>query len=366
MRIVFHIFVGLALTAIPAFGTSRLKDITDVRGIRDNQLVGYGLVLGLAGTGDSLRNAPFTEQSTRSMLQKLGVGVPPDSIKSRNIAAVVVTAMLPPFITVGERIDVNVASLGDAASLQGGTLVLTPLSAADGRAYAVAQGTVTVTGFAVSGQAQSVTQGVPTNGRIAGGALIERELAGDFNSAAEIALQIRNPDFATAARIADAINAFAAPKFGGAIAAERDFRTVEVKRPPQVTASRLMALIGELEVEADTPARIVVDERTGTIVIGNAVKMSTVAVTHGSLTVKITESPSVSQPQAFSNGETAVEPSTAIEASQTGGQVAVLAGPSLERLVRGLNRMGLKPAGIIAILQAIKTAGALQADLVVQ
>ena len=366
MTAALSILAFLALLAVPASAASRLKDITDIRGVRDNQLVGYGLVTGLAGTGDSLRNAPFTEQSARSMLQKLGVGVPSDSIKSRNIAAVIVTATLPAFITVGERIDVNVASLGDASSLLGGTLVLTPLSAADGRAYAVAQGSVTVIGFSASGQAQVVTQGVPTNGRIAGGALIERELTGDFNSASQVALQIRNPDFATAARIADVINAYAQDRFGETIANAMDFRTVEVKRPAKISASRLMAVLGELEIDVDTPARIVVDERTGTIVIGSAVRVSTVAVTHGSLTVKITETPSISQPLPLSNGETATDPSTSIEAKQPGGQVAMLSGPSLERLVRGLNRMGLKPSDIIAILQAIKTAGALQAELVVQ
>ena len=358
----------LALTcASAASGGSRLKDITDVQGIRDNQLVGYGLVIGLSGTGDSLRNSPFTEQSARSMLQKLGVGVPLGSIRSRNIAAVVVTATLPPFITIGERIDVNVSSLGDSTSLAGGILVLTPLTAVDGKAYAIAQGSVAVTGFSAAGQAESVTQGVPTSGRIVNGALIERELTADFNQANELSLQIRNPDFATAARIADAINAYAKTTFKvSPIAEEKDLRTVSITRPPEVSASRLMALLGDLVVDVDSPARIVVDERTGTIVIGSAVRVSPVAVTHGSLTVKITETPTVSQPEPLSDGETVVEPSTSIEAGQPDGQMALVEGPTLERLVRGLNRMGLKPNGIIAILQAIKSAGALQADLVMQ
>jgi len=354
------------LAAVPAQAGSRLKDISDVQGIRDNQLVGYGLVIGLAGTGDSMRNAPFTEQSARSMLQKLGVGIPSGSMKSRNLAAVIVTATLPPFASIGERIDVNVASLGDASSLAGGTLVLTPLSAVDSNIYAVAQGVIAVSGFAASGQAQSVTQGVPTSGRVVNGALIERELTGDFNAAPRLALQIRNPDFGTAARIADAINGYAKVRFGGKIAEERDLRTVDIKRPPDMTASRLMALLGDLEVETDVPARIVIDEKSGTIVIGSRVRIATVAVTHGSLTVRITETPTVSQPAPLSDGVTAVEPETTIDAEQTGGQMTVVAGPTLDRLVRGLNRMGLKPAGIIAILQAIKTAGALQAELVVQ
>jgi flagellar P-ring protein precursor FlgI len=366
MKLLMSLCVMFSL-ASTALAGSRLKDITDVQGIRDNQLVGYGLVIGLSGTGDSLRNSPFTEQSARSMLQKLGVGVPLGAIRSRNIAAVVVTATLPPFITIGERIDVSVSSLGDATSLAGGTLVLTPLTAVDGKAYAIAQGPVAVTGFTAAGQAESVTQGVPTSGRIVNGALIERELTADFNQANELSLQIRNPDFATAARIADAINAYAATAFKESpIAEERDLRTVSIKRPPEVSASRLMALLGGIVVDIDSPARIVVDERTGTIVIGSAVRVSPVAVTHGSLTVKITETPAVSQPQPLSQGETALEPSTSIEASQPDGQMALVEGPTLERLVRGLNRMGLKPAGIIAILQAIKSAGALQADLVMQ
>ena len=358
---------ALALAAaIPAQGAARLKDITAVQGIRDNQLVGYGLVIGLAATGDGLRNAPFTEQSIRSMLQKMGVGVPPGTIRSRNIAAVAVTATLPPFIGVGARIDVTVSSLGDATSLGGGTLVMTPLLGADGEAYAVAQGPVAVAGFASAGPAESQTQGVATSGRIANGALIERELAGDFNAAARLTLQIRNPDFDTAAQIADAINSFAKTRYGKPIATERDFRSVTVTRPKNVTASRLMAELGDLTVEPDSPARIVIDEKSGTIVIGDSVKLSPVAVTHGSLTVRITETPTVSQPLPQSNGETAVEPSTSVDAQQDGGQMAIIEGPSLERLVAGLNQIGLKPTGIIAILQAIKTAGALQADLVVQ
>jgi flagellar P-ring protein precursor FlgI len=361
------LILGLILLPAPgAEAASRLKDITDVRGIRDNQLVGYGLVIGLAGTGDSMRNAPFTEQSARSMLQRLGVGVPPGSVRSRNIAAVVVTARLPPFVSTGERIDVTVSSLGDAASLSGGTLVMTPLSAADGRAYAVAQGAVSITGFAASGQAASVAQGVPTGGRIANGALIERELTADFNAVDSLSLKIRNPDFATASAIADAINAFAGKAYGGPIAEAMDFRTVSIKRPEKETASRLMAALEKLTVETETPARVVVDEKTGTIVIGSDVKVSPVAVAYGNITIRVTETPAVVQPEPFSNGETAVEPVTAIAVEQKDSQVAMLQGPSLERLVHGLNRMGLKPSGIIAILQAIKTAGALQADLVIQ
>lgn len=357
----------LSLLACASHAASRIKDIADVKGIRDNQLVGYGLVLGLAGTGDSLRNSPFTEQSARSMLQKLGVGVPAGSIRSRNIAAVVVTAALPPFVAIGERIDVSVSSLGDSTSLAGGTLVVTPLTAVDGKVYAVAQGPIAVSGFSSSGQAESLSQGVPTGGRIAGGALIERELSADFNAAPRLSLQVRNPDFSTAARIADAINGYAGKHLGGGrIAVEQDLRTVAIERPERISATRLMAVLGELEVDVDAPARVVIDERTGTIVIGSKVRVSPVAVSHGSLTVRITEQPTVSQPPPLSNGETVLEPSTSIDAAEASGPVAVLEGPTLERLVRGLNQMGLKPQGIIAILQAIKSAGALQAELVVQ
>ena len=366
MKRFFAIVSILLASATAAEAQSRLKDVTEVQGIRTNQLVGYGLVIGLAGTGDSLRNAPFTEQSARSMLQRMGVGVPANSIRSRNIAAVAVTAVLPPFVAVGERIDITVSSLGDATSLAGGTLLMTPMIAADGRAYAVGQGQVSVTGFAASGQAETLTQGIPTGGRIANGGLIERELEADFNGVETLALKVRNPDFATAAAIADVINAFAQKAYGKAIAEEKDHRTIGITRPADVSASRLMAQLGELMVETSTPARVVIDEKTGTIVIGADVRVSPVAIAHGNITIRVTETPAVSQPLPDSQGETAIVPSTEIAAEQQGDQVAVLQGPSLEKLVGGLNRMGLKPQGIIAILQAVKTAGALQAELVIQ
>ena len=345
---------------------SRIKDITDVEGIRDNQLVGYGLVMGLAGTGDTMRGSPFTEQSARSMLQRLGVAVPPGSIKARNMAAVIVTARLPPFVSAGERIDVSVSSLGDATSLRGGTLVLTPLTGVDGNAYAVAQGAISVTGFQATGEAEKLSEGTPTGGRIPGGALIERELSADFNDVASLSLKIRNPDFATASRIAEVINRYAARNYGQRIAQAEDFRTVSIQRPRKTSASRLMAVLCELQVEADTPARVVIDEKTGTIVIGSNVRVSPVAIAHGTITIRVTETPQVVQPAPFSDGRTETQQSTDINAEQKGAKVAILSGPSLDRLVHGLNRIGLKPNGIIAILQAIKTAGALQAELVIQ
>lgn len=363
----------LILAAVLLFGfsgaaaaMSRIKDITDVQGIRDNQLVGYGLVMGLAGTGDTMRGSPFTEQSARSMLQRLGVAVTPGSIKARNMAAVIVTARLPPFVSAGERIDVSVSSLGDATSLRGGTLVMTPLSAADGNAYAVAQGAISVTGFQASGEAEKLSDGTPTGGRIPGGALIERELPAVFNDVTSLSLKIRNPDFATASRIAEVINRHSRKQYGAAIAKAEDFRTVSIKRPTKISASRLMAVVGELQVEADSPARVVIDEKTGTIVIGSKVRVSPVAVAHGTIAIRVTETPEIIQPAPFSDGRTETQQSTDITAQQSGSKVAILTGPSLERLVHGLNRIGLKPNGIIAILQAIKTAGALQAELVIQ
>lgn len=366
MRFSSFLTIAILLLTTQASGGTRIKDITDIEGIRENQLVGYGLVIGLAGTGDTMQNAPFTEQSARSMLQRLGVGVPAGTINVRNIAAVAVTARLPPFVSVGERIDVAVSSLGDATSLRGGTLVMTPLSAADGNAYAVAQGAISVSGVTAAGQAESVSEGTPTGGRIPGGALIERELTADFNGVHSLALKIKNPDFRTADRIAVAINSYSTRLYGNSIAKAEDFRTVSVRRPKAVSSSQLMAELGELPVEADTPARVVIDEKTGTIVIGSNVKVSPVAVAHGNITIRITELPDVVQPEPFSEGQTVIEPSTSISTEQADSKVALLEGPSLERLVHGLNRLGLKPSGIIAILQAIKTAGALQAELVIQ
>jgi flagellar P-ring protein precursor FlgI len=346
---------------------TRIKDIVSVGGVRPNQLVGYGLVVGLNSTGDTLRNAPFTEQSLQSMLDRMGVNIRKSQSRTRNVAAVVVTAELPAFIGQGSRIDVTVSSLGDATSLVGGSLVMTPLSGPDSRVYAVAQGPVAVSGFSAGGAAETLTQNVPTSARIPNGALVEREPPNDFGEDKFLILELRNPDFATAVRVADAINAYSVARYGGVRPAlERDLRTVTLVKPKTVGAARFIAEIGSLPIQPDSPARVVVDERTGTIVIGNDVRISTVAVAHGNLTVRVTETPQVSQPNPFSEGKTVVTPQTQVTADQAGGKVGVVEGANLEMLVSGLNRMGLKPASIIAILQAIKTAGALQADLVVQ
>jgi flagellar P-ring protein precursor FlgI len=348
------------------FVTSRIKDIATLQSARDNQLVGYGLVIGLQGSGDGLRNSPFTEQSVRAMLENLGISTEGGASRSTNVAAVIVTANMPPFVQSGARIDVSVSSLGDASSLAGGTLVMTPLRAPDGEIYAVAQGAVIVSGFSAQGQAETLTQGVPTSGRVPNGAIVERQVPATFNSDAQLTLQLRNPDFSTAVRITDAINDYAVSRFGKNVAAEQDARTVLIQRPQNISAARFYAELENIVVESDTPARVVIDERTGTIVIGQQVRISRVAISHGTLTVRVTEMPRVVQPEPFSRGETAVEPFTEIEVDQPDARVALLDGPDLETLVSGLNRLGVKPDGIIAILQGIKSAGALQAELVLQ
>ena len=355
----------LCALAGQAPAAARIKDITALRGGEDNQLIGYGLVVGLQGTGDTLRNAPFTQQAIQSMLDHLGLNVRGAELRNRNVAAAIVTADLPAGMEIGARFDVTVSALGDAASLMGGTLLLTELTGSDGEVYASAQGALSVTGFEAAGQAETLSQGVPTAGRIANGAIVERAIPAPPDELRMI-LELKNPDYTTAVRIVDAINAYAQQRFRRRAAFELDGRAVELFRPPQVSVTRFMAEVGELTVEPDTAARVVIDARTGTVVIGQDVQISTVAVTHGTLSVRITETPTTSQPNPRSQGQTVVEPRTQIDADQQGGQVAIVQGASLRALVGGLNRIGVKPSGVIAILQAIKSAGALQADLVVQ
>ena len=353
-----------------AQAATRIKDIAIIKNVRPNQLIGYGLVVGLNGTGDSLRSSPFTSQSIQSMLDRMGVNIRSNGsnsqVQTKNAAAVIITAELPAFAAEGARIDVTVSSLGNATSLAGGTLMLTPLSGADNVVYAAAQGPVSVTGFASSGKAETLTQGVPTAGRIANGALVERKLPAELEQEKSFTLELINPDFATATRAADVINAYTLEHYNGRAARAKDLRAIMLLRPPGLDAARFIAELGELPVEPDTPAKIVIDEKSGTVVIGRDVRISPVAVAHGNITVRVTETPKVVQPLPFSRGETAVEQRTAISADEAGGALTILTGPNLQTLVSGLNRMGLKPQGIIAILQAIKTAGALQAELVVQ
>lgn len=367
-QLTLSLFMCFCMT-LPAFAngpTARLKDIASLQSGRDNQLIGYGLVVGLQGTGDSLRNSPYTEQSLRAMLQNLGIATEGGRARSQNIAAVLVTANLPPFATMGSRIDTTVSSLGDASSLRGGTLVMTSLAGADGEIYAVAQGSVVVSGFNAEGDAATLQTGITTSGRLPGGAIIEREIPAKFKSTNGLVFQLRNPDFTTAVGIADTINEYALTRFGQSIANARDSGAIDVLQPANIDLARLMAELESLSVETDMPARVVINEKTGTIVIGHHVKIAKVAVSHGALTVQVTETPTVIQPLPFSKGVTEFEPLTDITAGVEEGQVAILAGPDLRTLVAGLNTIGVKPDGVIAILQGMKSAGALQAELILQ
>jgi flagellar P-ring protein precursor FlgI len=350
-----------------AFATSRIKDIADFEGVRDNQLVGYGLVVGLNGTGDDLKKSVFTRESLIGMLERLGVNARDTKLDTKNIAAVMVTAALPPFGRQGTRIDIEIAALGDATSLQGGTLLVTPLLGADSEVYAVAQGPIAIGGYTATGDASSVTKGVPTSGRIANGAIIEREVGFAMNSMQDVKITLRNPDLTTAQRIADAINGYLS--LGAARAL--DPGTVQLTVPPTFNGDTvgLLTKIEQLPVEPDEVARVVVDENSGVIVMGENVRISTVAIAQGNLTIRITETPQVSQPNAFSNtGTTTTVPRTNIQVDeQSGKKLAMMpAGVTLQELVNGLNTLGVGPRDMISILRAIKAAGALQADIEVR
>jgi flagellar P-ring protein precursor FlgI len=347
---------------VPAGATSRIKDIANIEGVRQNQLIGYGLVVGLNGTGDTLNNIPFTRQSLQAMLERLGVNIRGAQIRTGNVAAVMVTANLPAFSTQGTRMDVTVSALGDAKSLQGGTLLVTPLLGADGNVYAVAQGSLAISGFQAEGDAAKITRGVPTVGRIANGAIIEREVDFALNRLPQVRLALRNADFTTARRIASAINDY----IGTAIAEPLDPSTVQLSLPDKFPQNVVAFLteIEQLQVEPDLPAKIVIDERSGVIVIGRDVRVSTVAVAQGNLTVTISEAPQVSQPAPFSRGRTRVVPRTQVGVQEDGKKLAVVnEGVSLQQIVDGLNALGIGPRDMITILQAIKAAGAVQADI---
>jgi flagellar P-ring protein FlgI len=351
----------LALVA-PAGATSRIKDLANIEGVRQNQLIGYGLVVGLNGTGDTLNNIPFTKQSLTAMLERLGINIRGQTLRTGNVAAVMVTANLPPFGTQGTRMDVTVSALGDAKSLQGGTLLVTPLLGADGNVYAVGQGSLAIGGFQVEGDAAKITRGVPTVGRISNGAIIEREIDFALNRLMQLRLALRNADFTTAKRIAAAINDF----LGTSTAEPLDPATVQLTIPPKFHGNvvALLTEIEQLQVEPDLPAKVVIDERSGIIVMGRDVRVSTVAVAQGNLTVTISETPQVSQPNPFSRGITRVVPRTRVGVQEDGHKLAVVKeGVSLQQLVDGLNALGIGPRDMIAILQAIKAAGAIQADI---
>ena len=361
----FILFTSLALAvANTSYAQSvRIKDLASVEGVRQNQLVGYGLVVGLNGTGDSLNNSPFTRQSLTAMLERLGVNTRGANLRTANVAAVMVTANLPPFSQSGTRIDVTVSALGDAKNLQGGTLLVTPLLGATGDVYAVAQGSVAIAGFQAEGAAASITRGVPTAGRIANGAIIEREVEFALKDAKTLRLSLRNPDMTTAQRMASIINEF----MGGAVAEATDPSNVSLKMPKDFkgSMSKMVSEIELLQIIPDQVARVVIDERSGVIVMGSNVRVSTVAIAQGNLTIAVNEQPQVSQPNPLANGETVVVPRTTVQVDDQGTKkLAILKeGIALSELVDGLNSLGIGPRDMISILQAIKAAGALQAEI---
>lgn len=360
------VIFGFGLADAPVVeAASRIKDLVNVQGVRQNQLVGYGLVVGLDNTGDKLKDGGFTKQSLRSMLNRLGVApTERGTTASKNVAAVMVTASLPPFARQGAHVDVTVSALGDATSLRGGNLLVTPLLGADGEVYAVAQGPVAAAGFSAKGQAETITQGVPTTGRIANGAIVEREVGFELAALSTIALNLRNPDLTTARRIAQAINAFLKEP----AAKPLDPTTVRIDVPDSFDGGvvNLLTEVEQLKVEPDVTARIVIDDATGVVVIGENVRVSTCAIAQGNLTIRVTETPQVSQPAPFAErGRTVVTPRTDIGVDDGQGRRLgiVSSGITLQQLVNGLNALGVGPRDLISILQAIKAAGALQADI---
>lgn len=346
-----------------AAASSRIKDIADFEGVRENQLVGYGLVVGLNGTGDNIKSINFAKESLISMLDQLGINARDGQLKSKNMAAVMVTASLPPFARQGSRIDVMVSAMGDAKSLQGGTLIATPLNGANGEVYAVAQGQIATGSVSAQGNNASVTRGVPTSGRIANGAIIENEIDFALDSLKNIRIALRNPDFTTARRISDAINAMLGQPASKAL----DPATVDLQIPQEYEDKivDLMTKVEQLQVQPDQLAKVVIDESSGIIVIGKDVKINRLAIAQGNLTIKISEIPMVSQPLPFSNGTTVTQNVTAIDVNEeVNSKLSVLdTGVNLQELVDGLNALGVTPRDLISILQAVKASGALQADI---
>lgn len=346
-----------------AFATSRIKDIADFEGVRDNQLIGYGLVVGLNGTGDNIKSVDFTKESLISMLDKIGINARDGQLKAKNVAAVMVTANLPAFARQGSRIDVMVSALGDAKNLQGGTLLATPMQGADGEIYAVAQGQIAVGAVSARGTNASVVKGVPTAGRIASGAIVENEIPFDLDSLKTIRIALRNPDFTTSRRVADAINAM----LGTTAAQALDPATISLDIPKKYQGKivDLMTRVEQLQVQPDQLARVVIDESSGIVVIGKDVKINRLAIAQGNLTIKITDIPFVSQPLPFSNGTTVSGVTTAININEgiDAKLMVVNTGVNLQELVDGLNALGVTPRDLISILQAIKASGALQAEI---
>ncbi len=356
----------VALTAMTPAHAERVKDLASVAGVRSNQLVGYGLVVGLNGTGDQTSQAPFTIQSIRNMLAKFGVTIPANvNPQLKNVAAVTVTAELPAFTKPGQTVDVTVASIGNAQSLRGGSLLMTPLRGIDGEVYAIAQGNMVVGGFGVSGSDGSkVTVNVPSAGRIPNGASVEREVPSNFASTPYVTLNLNTPDFTTSARLTEGINKV----MGEGTAQSIDAVTVRVAAPID-TSQRIsyVAALESLEVDpGDAPARVIVNSRTGTVVIGSRVRVKAAAVSHGSLTVTISERPEISQPNPLARGDTVVVPRSDISVEQPESRMFLFnEGVDLDTIVRAVNQVGAAPGDLVAILEALKQAGALRAELIV-
>ncbi|MGB3313458.1 MAG: flagellar basal body P-ring protein FlgI [Albidovulum sp.] len=365
MKVLLALLLSL-VAGLAAAAPIRIKDLVEFDGVRGNDLVGYGLVVGLNGTGDGIRNAPFTEEIMSNILERLGVNVTGESFRPKNVAAVFVTATLPPFARAGGQIDVTVSAIGDAKSLLGGTLVMTPLNAADGEIYAVAQGTIIAGGASAEGQAASVVQGVPTSGSIPSGARVEREIAFDFGGLNAIRLALRSPDFTTAGRIEQVINT----EFGRRVAVMTDAGTValDIRATRMASPAHALGRVENLLVEPERRARVVVDQRSGTIVMGADVRISRVAVSQGNLTLRIEEQPVVVQPNPFAQGSTVVVPRSAagIEEEPGIGMAEITEASSLSEVVTGLNALGVSPRDMIDILKSINAAGALHAEFLVQ
>lgn len=363
------ILVALLLVLAPFTANAnavRIRDLVEFDGVRGNDLMGYGLVIGLNGTGDGIRNSPFTEEIMSNILERLGVNVTGEQFRPKNVAAVFVTATLPPFARTGGRIDVTVSAIGDAKSLLGGTLVMTALKAADGQIYAVSQGALIAGGAAAEGDAASVVQGVPTTGSIPSGARVEREIDFDFAQLKSVRLALRTPDFTTAGRIEKAIN----KSYGRVVSRMLDSGTVllDIAATRAISPAHAMGRIENITVEPQRKARVVVDQRAGTIVIGEDVRISRVAVSQGNLTLRIQEQPIAVQPNPFSDGQTIVVPNTIASLNEEPGVALaeVNAGTSLSEVITGLNALGVTPRDMIDILKSIKAAGALHAEFIVQ
>lgn len=366
MRLISAILISLSIAASAAAAPIRIKDLVEFDGVRGNDLVGYGLVVGLNGTGDGLRNSPFTEEIMSNILERLGVNVTGEDFRPKNVAAVLVTATLPPFARAGSQIDVTVSAIGDAKSLLGGTLVMTPLNAADGEIYAVSQGTIIAGGASVEGAGASVVQGVPTAGIIASGARVEREVEFDFTQLASIRMALRTPDFTTAQRIEVAIN----NHYGRVVSRMLDAGTVvlDIGATRALSPAHALGQIENILVEPERRATVVVEQRSGTIVMGEDVRISRVAVSQGNLTLRIEEAPLVVQPNPFADGETVVVPRSRVglEEEPGNGLAEIHEGTTLSEVIAGLNALGVSTRDMIDILKSIKAAGALHADFVVR